>query len=198
MNTLELLPYNGFTENDDGTMSQKELSGIFKFSKSKNNKPLTLSINKNSIIHGNEEKVDTVDGIITFHTHPYEAYKRNNVKTGWPSEYDFIEFLKTSMRFNTILHAVVTIEGVYIISLGDYWFVQERDNDKIQKKLVDFIIEKFYFRDGNISTKTCIKRMNNIKYDGYNLFNVELLPYGKRRNLSVDVNFRPVNNKCIV
>ena len=52
-----------------------------------------------------------------FHSHPRNAYKKYNVKLGWPSGQDYIGFLLASIEDGTIFHMVITIEGIYIITL---------------------------------------------------------------------------------
>ena len=72
--------------------------------------------NPNSLISGIEEEVDAVLNRYNFHTHPREAYIRNNVVKGWPSAQDYLGFI--DLDGNTIFHSVITLEGVYINGIG--------------------------------------------------------------------------------
>tara|TARA_Y100000389_G_scaffold201685_1_gene245036 strand:- start:386 stop:1285 length:900 start_codon:yes stop_codon:yes gene_type:complete len=95
--------------------TQKELVGNFKIDKIKDN---NIIININEINMGEDESTDIKEGIYTFHTHPKDAYISNNVELGWPSAQDFLGFLNSFINYSTILHLVISLEGIYLLLLG--------------------------------------------------------------------------------
>ena len=130
----------GFTWNKDGKISQKELAGKLVLSKITSDLVSELDVDKESIVSGGEEEVELVDGLYNFHSHPQEAYERNNVQLGWPSAHDYLGFIKSSVLYDTILHIVSCVEGFYVISLNDYW---TNNKDKIDKDVISFVLEQY-------------------------------------------------------
>jgi len=70
------------------------------------------------IINGNNEHVKVLNDKYNFHTRPQDAYIRNGVNYAWPSNHDYVGFLKAVFYSNSVFHVVVTIEGIYIISIS--------------------------------------------------------------------------------
>ena len=58
-----------------------------------------LDVDKKSIIHGKEEGVKVAKGLYNFHSHPIEAYERNNVKFAWPSAH-FVDFASRDLTIS--------------------------------------------------------------------------------------------------
>lgn len=80
-----------------------------------------IEINNKSIVKGHNEHVEVLNDKYNFHTHPRDAYIRNGVNYAWPSDHDYIGFLKAVFYSNSVFHVVVTLEGIYIISISpDY------------------------------------------------------------------------------
>lgn len=71
-----------------------------------------------SILSGKENSVLATTGLIQFHTHPYGEYQKNNWTICFPSGPDFASFLHFFIMYNTIASAVITVEGLYIISIN--------------------------------------------------------------------------------
>lgn len=161
------------TQNTNGSFTEKEIAGSFILKNNGKNNPYSANINKNSIIIGSEEGVGIVKHKYSFHTHPTEAYKKYKVKYGWPSYHDYIGFLVSSLKYNTEFHAVITIEGIYIISNGD---------NKINKgniKDIKKFIEKNYdvLGTNNKSINWYINKINNTKYHNKSLVIIQFLSW---------------------
>ena len=137
INYLKKISSIGSTINKDGTITQKELAGRFIARQPDSKKIFPLDIDKKSVIAGSEEGVSIKQGIFNFHTHPIEAYDRNDVKIAFPSAQDFVGFLNASKVYSTILHSVVSREGIYVISVNKYWV------NKINKAMINFVRKKY-------------------------------------------------------
>ena len=181
LNYFSKLSNMGSTWNGDKNISQKEVSGILDVSNISDDLVFTLKIEKNSILHGKEENVYICGGIYNFHSHPAEAYVNNNVKLGWPSAQDYVGFLMAHNKYGTLVHFVVTLEGLYIISLSKEWIETKR---KITKKMFEFVRTNYNFDSRNDLGEdlvdqdnpnenrkiiSYVKIINNIKYKGARL-----------------------------
>lgn len=77
-----------------------------------------IEINDESIVKGDNELVEVLNDRYNFHSHPRDAYIRNGVNYAWPSSHDYIGFLKAVFYSKSVFHVVVTLEGIYIISIS--------------------------------------------------------------------------------
>ena len=75
----------------------------------------TLGILENSVIQGGVESVRLPYGAFNFHTHPYASMGKGLV--GWPSSMD-IACVFSDTQLGTIVHFVVSVEGIYSIQLA--------------------------------------------------------------------------------
>jgi hypothetical protein len=171
----------------------KELSGtlsVSKVIKEKEKIIFELSVNPESILIGNDEDVDAVKGRYNFHTHPKKAYDNHGVIKGWPSSYDYVGFLGLNDR--TIFHTVVTIEGLYTISLSSEW---DGDIKKVNRKKV---LKLYNFNHNlSISFKEYEKQINSLKYNGKQLFSIKYLSWD---NASIPLPFhynKTYDNMCV-
>lgn len=191
---LENISKIGSTINSSGDISQKEIAGKFYISKY-DNELVNLDIDKNSIIHGIEEGVKIVDGIYNFHSHPKSAYDKYKVHLGWPSSQDYVGFLSSILLYDTILHIVSSIEGLYVISASDY-ILKNEINEKI---IVD--INKFILKNYNVLCKNgdtieyYINKINNIKYQGMFLFKVQFFSWSSKTRI-FQINFAKKDRNC--
>lgn len=171
---------------------EKELSGaltVRKVVKHDNKIIFELSPDPSSLKTGDNEEVDAVWSRYNFHTHPKSAYENHGVETGWPSSQDYVGFL--SLDNETIFHTVVTLEGIYIISLSPEWDGNLDDID------TDYIINHYHIdHNTDISFDDYVKIINDKKYEGVQLFEVKYLPWNKSHYI-FPVYFAKTNDKCL-
>ena len=178
---LRILVYGGRTVNEDRTMSQKEVSGVFCLDYKRSHFEMSIDKSKKFNAH-DEEKVRFVNGIISFHTHPADVYDAYSVELLYPSPGDYISILtymiqkyafeKEEYSISPLLFScVVTLEGIYIISINKNYQTAEQMN-----KLRDLIAEE---KNGYFSLKQGIKDSINSKHRGISGYF-----YGKNRNAS--------------
>jgi hypothetical protein len=188
---LRGLPERGVTVND-GVFSQKEMAGSL----------VTGSTTVNMVHHldigsrrdeGGVENVGTEPTLVTFHTHPIEAYERNNVSVGWPSQKDYVSFLKVADHVNLIMHIVVAMEGFYVISRNPEWFESMRVfDDKAERVLMNSnAFEKTVTRTG----KWHVKEINKTTIDDLHILKVFLIPWTKPDTV-VEVFYNKENGSC--
>lgn len=174
---MQQLSKIGSTLNKDGVITQKEIAGKMITGQISKDLVHDLEVDRNSIVSGEEEGVEVIGGLYNFHSHPLEAYKRHNVKLGWPSAQDYIGFLSSCIKFDTILHIVVSIEGFYVISLSNYWVNKK---DKLDNSVITFVSEKYDigYKKGQTSI-WYVHTVNKIAYEGYPVFLVQYFPWYK-------------------
>ena len=178
--------------NDPHGANEKELAGaliISKVVKNENKMIFELSPDPKSVKIGDEEEVDAVWSRYNFHTHPKKAYENHGVVRGWPSSQDFVGFLELDNE--TIFHTVVTLEGIYIISLSSEWKGKLKN---INKKY----ISKHYDIDhkSQITFDQYIDKINAKKYKGSQLFDVIFLTW-KKASETFPVYFAKTKDKCL-
>lgn len=183
----------GFTWNKDGKISQKELAGKLVLSKITSDLVSELDVDKESIVSGGEEEVDLVDGLYNFHSHPQEAYERNNVQLGWPSAHDYLGFIKSSVLYDTILHIVSCVEGFYVISLNDYW---TNNKDKIDKDVISFVLEQYNheYKKGD-TLERYVRTVNSTSYNGNPLFLLQFFTWDSASDEFI-VNYSKKDSNC--
>ena len=118
--SLEKLRYlSDYNQNVNGEykrLKNKEVSGKLIAKKEKGGYTLYLD-EKFKLNNLEAHEADFVDSHYNFHTHPLEAYIYHNCELGWPSKDDYITFLDGYLNYNVIFHCVITVEGVYIMSI---------------------------------------------------------------------------------
>lgn len=166
------LPEMGNTLNiSDFSVSQKELSGQLQVESVSKSMVVTLGINKDNFYPGKEEEVMLVTTLYSFHTHPREAYQRHGTKFGWPSSQDYNGFLVLARDFNANMHAVVTLEGVYILCLHPDIITSTHS---IDDEMLDFVLEN-YCQPKNDDMEAYIEKINGIKYKGSQIILLQFL-----------------------
>jgi len=183
----------GFTWNKDDKISQKELAGKLVLSKITRDLISELDVDRDSIVSGEEEGVEVIDGLYNFHSHPQEAYERHDVKLGWPSAHDYLGFMKSSVLYDTILHIVSCIEGFYVISLNEYW---TNNKDKLDKNVISFILERYNheYEKGDTPEKY-VRTVNTTTYNGFPLFLVQFFTW-ESANDEFIVNYCKKDANC--
>ena len=181
---LKKLSRFGSSINRDGTISQKEIVGCFnikKIEKINENFIHILQICDDSFTFGTEEEVNNIKCRFSFHTHPFNLYDVYKFKLAWPSNADFIGYL-SSVETGTLFHIVVGNEGIYIISLSQDWI--KKGDFKVSNELKKFIIRNFKFRKthSDITVKSYIKKVNDVRFQNKQIFNVEFKSWGDLQN----------------
>lgn len=137
---LSKLPINASTLNIDGSITQKEVSGVFSLDDAEIQQDGSfiweVTVDKGKGINAtDEEKVELVHGRYNFHTHPREAYDNHGVGIGFPSGQDYNAFLDIVRTNRTIFHCVIALEGIYILSIQPYWCTRI---DILDKYLIEY------------------------------------------------------------
>lgn len=188
---LKQICHTGSTFNNDGSISQKEAAGSLVVSSIDSELVHQMDVDRNTIVSGEEEGVSVSRGLYNFHSHPREAYERNNVKYGWPSAQDYYGFLSSFLNNNTIFHIVVTIEGVYILSITNEWI---RRGSKL-KNMKDFIFDNYSFKGSEKTIPWYIHHVNSIVYKKDPIFNVIYLPWANA-DTEFTVSFLKDGDNC--
>ena len=195
INQLKKFSFIGSTINKDNTISQKEISGKFNIEKINNNINYMLTIDNNSIEFGTEDKVMISPGIYNFHSHPYYTYNHYKVKYAYPSAHDYVGFISSMFIYGTLCHFVLTIEGIYIISLHNSWI--NKKNKLLTKNIINFIIDNYKVNNNDFTNiENYIKHIMNIKYKNKILFNVKYYDWNIE-NLFFNLNYSKENNNCL-
>jgi len=170
------------------TKSQNEIAGELYVSEIIPDQTHILTTRKASLVNGKLEGVDMVPSLYNFHSHPSGAYEKNNVKIAWPSGQDYIGFTLCALEDNTICHFVATIEGLYVISLGDFWL---RHPDNFSNDIGEFIQKHygFCYKDGD-TIDWYFEQVNKILYKGYPLFEIQFQQWNQCSK-TFNINFRP-------
>jgi hypothetical protein len=193
---LQVTSKLGSTINENGVITQKEVAGRLLVKKIDDTFTHHLVIDKTSLFYGKEESVPVIEGLYNFHSHPVEAYERKKTKFAWPSAGDYVGFLKAVVKYDTILHIVTTIEGFYVISLGSYW---AKNKFSIDDKIISFIMKEYDFsckRNGDYSINWYLNKVNALKYQDYQLFMVECIPWEIATKTFVISHRKNGSNNC--
>lgn len=166
----------GSTVNSNGTITQKELAGVLRVGKVTSGDRIVhdLEVDHDSVIHGNEEDVVNVRGTYIFHTHPREAYKNHNVTLGWPSFRDYLVFMNAARTDGTVLHMILSVEGMYVMSLSEFWAEHKDDLDAADSFIRDNY--EICFDQGN-TTEWYIAKIRAVKYKGAPIFDIKFVQW---------------------
>jgi hypothetical protein len=188
---LRRIPERGVTIRN-GVFSQKEIAGSLVTGVIDDSMVHYLDIGQNQN-YGDDQNVHTVPSMITFHTHPVEAYERNNVTVGWPSSTDYISFMKVGEQVNLIMHIVVALEGFYVISRNKEWFESRRIFDDKAEAIVrsSMAFEKLPSRTGNWH----VNQINRITVDELHIIKVFFVPWSKPKTI-FEVFYNTDDDQC--
>lgn len=128
----------------EGTATQKEKSGAFKLKANSLSQDGIVIFDiipdrKRGFLNGTEIETQFANARYNFHTHPRETYGIFNVGIGFPSGQDYAGILSNIGYL--IFHCVITIEGIYIISLHHYWATNFENLKLLLTKYKDYISE---------------------------------------------------------
>jgi hypothetical protein len=171
------LPYEGFKTEKSKT-TQREMAGNLR-AQIDGEGIHVIDVNMDSMIHGAETGVKIVDGLYNFHSHPQNAYKKYQVELGWPSGQDYIGFLMAIIDDGTIFHCVITLEGIYVISLTREWATRV---DELTKNATGDYIDKNYnmrWKSGD-TIQWYLQTLHSLSYKGAGpLFRIEYIPWAE-------------------
>ena len=140
---------------------------------------------------GQEQSTEIMHSSYNFHLHPKEAYVDHKVLLGWPSSQDYLTFLSSTFAYDVIFHVVVSLEGLYIICLNDYFYENYKDIKKLDKYVEDEYEVEQGRRKDNYSY---LKKMNNKKHS---IFIVQFLNW-KSASKKFSVYFKKIEGRCNV
>ena len=172
------MSHRGSTVNKNMSITQKEMSGSMYTSNVDRDDVNIIDLDIASMSKGDSEKTSTYPKQITFHTHPVEAYDRNDVKNGWPSKKDYLTVLRAYDMFNLILHVVISVEGMYLISINKEWL-----NTKIPVDSVMYLMDTLLSENNAMSKKTSrtpeshCEEITKIKVYNTRLLNVQFISW---------------------
>lgn len=192
---FKTLPFSGVSINKDSSISQKEFVGhlVTQSINSKMEHNLVLPFRA---VLGDEESVDYKVKLITFHSHPEQAYIKNNVKLGCPSMTDYSSFLKVASKVFVIMHIVVTIEGLYILSIPHNWIVSGLSFDENIIKIIED--SGLTDKNKNKSALGHALNMSKLKYKNTRFINVDFVKWDESYN-SHFLNYqKDENRKCLI
>ena len=152
-----------------------------------------IVVKKEHIITGKEEEVYVVKSRYNFHTHPENAYIKNKVSDGHPSGQDYLGYLQAIKQYGTVFHCVVAIEGMYIISLKEYWCFQDRIYSIPENTIEDI----FNIEHDSMSHILYMKTVNKLSYKKNPLFNVYFLEWDKYDTIFSIYSSKEENN-CLI
>ena len=200
MRYLREMSQMGSTVNKNNSVSQKEIAGLFKVL-SIDKEVHVLDVDRKTVVQGEEEGVEMHSGLYSFHSHPREAYQRYGAVFGYPSGQDFMGFLVAVLNSNTVFHAVITVEGIYVLSLSEFFIENMCSVCKNMDKVEKFVLKE-YMNMGKkkeilySSVEEYLNKINGIKYDGENpLFIVQFMGWNDGKEF--DVIFKKIDSNCI-
>lgn len=151
----------------------------------------TLKLDRSSLVHGSAENISGITPYLyTFHSHPYEAYKRHKTTLGFPSASDY-SAMYSLYKYKAILHFVAALEGLYVISINV-------DSDMLKTKSPEEISE-FINKNYNLeksSVKNIQKYVNKVNEHG--LFKLELIPWEECCERKIHVRFGKDGDNCMI
>lgn len=187
----EALEYLKRTPRCHGTKdAENELTGELKISKVSPDGIYTINISSDSIKEGSAENVNVSPTRYNFHSHPKKAYIRHSVELGWPSVTDYLGYHQ--LGENTVCHFVATLEGLYVLSFGEYWC---RHLKNIPRK---FISKNFDIsHKKKISAQEYVKHINSILLQGKPIYKVYFFPWEKADTV-FKIHYPPIEDACFV
>lgn len=120
-------------------------------------------VNVEDVKKGEDDSAEMIESRFNFHVHPEHAYKIYDCELGWPSKDDYITFLQTFLKYDTAYHCVISMEGIYVISVHPdmvktIYSLKSGDS----KKLFHYSIKKYINIDKTGYKKHIGYKMNNI------------------------------------
>jgi len=175
----------------------EEISGKFKIKQQNGIGVNLLELDKKSIKHGKENKVIVCKAIYNFHTHPQISYEKYKLKIGWPSCTDLIVFLKSFLKYNTIFHTLISMEGLYFISMDDNWINEKKILKHYIKDITKFIKQNYDACNyDHTNFQLYQDKVRYHCYKGFPLFNLKYVSWKNIGNYIYHANFNKNYEKC--
>ena len=174
----------------------------------------------NSIIEGQRESVNLVEGVINFHVHPCEAYQIRECKLGFPSSADMITLLSNR---GILANCVVTIEGLYIISINKTFIELGLDKqymdigNEIRQSIENAMNDEYQYKHSDIETpEEFCELVNHRPYNDIEslknslrinteiapaIFNIQFKTWDKLLSDDADIfkiNYRLNGSQCVI
>lgn len=172
-----------------------EVSGRMIASKTDKDLEFNLILDYDNLNKGDNEEVSICDGLVSFHSHPKKTYKKHNVIYAWPSNSDYCSFIASNLLYGTILHMVISVEGIYVISLNP----NLNCHIEVDDSFFDFV-EKEYcicppkeYKDNLISNY--LTEINNKKYFGKTIFIINFYTWDKSIEFA-SFSFPLIDDNC--
>jgi hypothetical protein len=192
---LKNICVSGVTDDGNGKTSQKEVFGKFDINNvyiEKGNITHVLRLDETSIIIGEDDNIQAPPSLYNFHSHPFQAYLKYKTEFGVPSVSDYMAVYRLVKFYNTIVHFVASLEGLYILSINpETPFLLEKSIKKIDK----FCEKNFDYEIGKLkNVQEYIDKVN--KHD---FFRLRLISW---EDLGIDndiiIKFNKVGENCII
>lgn len=170
------------------THTQKEIAGELQVKFVENN-VVNVGLVQGSISVGEEESIRVAASRFNFHSHPNEAYVKYNISVAWPSNTDYLGYLKLGQE--TIMHCVAGNEGLYVISFTPYWGEKLKEvKHSFVKKAYDFPYNLGY------TPYVYIRKINKILYKNHPIFEVKFFEW---ENIpEFEIYFPRIEKICIL
>jgi len=170
-----------------------EKSGILNIREGGPKNLYIVDVDHGSIVRGSIDGVNVVAGFYNFHSHPITAYQKHKAILGWPSVEDYSGFLFCTKKYNTIFHIVVSLEGIYILSLSREWC-----SKKNKPKNIDKFIENnynYFPHDINENPKKYVNIINNIKFYNTQIFVIQYFSW-KNAHKAFNIEYHKNEQNC--
>jgi hypothetical protein len=148
-----------------------------------------LKIDRNSLQYGSTENVsNAVPYLYTFHSHPYQAYRRHKTVFGFPSASDYVAMYMLH-KLGAIIHFVASLEGLYIIHVN----LESPLLATPKKEVINHIKKNYNIKKNSVKDL----KINIEKINQQGLFVLDLIPW-ETKNKKIKVFFNKTNDNCVI
>lgn len=184
---------------------QREISGKFVMIPSEPDL-VHVTIDRESTKTGDKENASYHESVGSFHTHPYDAYKRHEVCVAFPSGEDFATTLYLYATEMGAFHVLSSIEGIYVITMRPSFVGKHSPKDVFgrMKKWENYVMERYDIgypecsvdRDNRVFWRRYIakylKKINKKK-----VFYVQFKPW-ENAHEPFEWKYRAISSNCVV
>lgn len=190
----------------NGKKVQREISGLLHLHPERVDLVIA-SIDEKSTKMGDKENADLHKTFGSFHTHPYDAYRRHEVCVAFPSAEDYATTMYLYGQKIGAFHVLSSIEGVYVISVKPSFMKRHSPEDvnKHMKKWEEKVAQKY----DNGYPECSLSRDNHAFWQRYmakylkkinrlDVFDVQFKRWRQARAEPFQLQYRPVHKNCIL